>query len=106
VQFGKSLGVQAIIRDISERKWAEQERERLLAEEQVLNEELAAANEELAAANEELASSGEELAAQTEELLGPREGASRKRGASSFCTSIARLTACIDSISRPVATTT
>lgn len=57
-------------RDVTDRKRAEQEQERLLADEQVLNEELAATNEELAATTEE-------IVAQTQELI-ERETALRE----------------------------
>lgn len=57
-----------IIKDITDRKSAEEERERLLVELKTRAEELNEANEQFAAANEELAASNEELRATTEEL--------------------------------------
>ncbi len=58
--------------DVTERKLAEAERERLLQQERGLVEELAAANEELMAQTEELAASEEELRAQNDELQSNR----------------------------------
>jgi PAS domain S-box-containing protein len=65
---GKPVGALVVGHDVTERKRAENERERLLAQEQHLVEELAAANEELQAQTEELAAREKELEAQNEEL--------------------------------------
>jgi PAS domain-containing protein len=68
VQFGGRLAIQAILRDVSERKQAEADRERLLAEEQALAEEIAVTNEALQHRLHELQTQAEMLAVQEEAL--------------------------------------
>jgi len=65
---GRIVGASAITRDISARKQAEAERERLLEITQRQMEELQAQNEELQAQSEEIQAQSEELRAQNEEL--------------------------------------
>jgi PAS domain S-box-containing protein len=74
---GETIGAVLVFRDITERVRAEKERERLLARQQDLGEELAALNEKLQAQNEDLAAQGEELEAQNEELRGAQAEAGR-----------------------------
>lgn len=68
VQDGERVGAVLVFRDISARLEAENERERLLAKQQELAEELAAVNEELLAQNEDLAAQQEELGTRNEQL--------------------------------------
>ncbi|HEY5530030.1 MAG TPA: PocR ligand-binding domain-containing protein, partial [Thermoleophilia bacterium] len=65
---GAPLYYYSFITDLTERKQAEAERERLLAQERELAHELASTNDELQSQNEEIAAQAEELEAQTEEL--------------------------------------
>ena len=74
---GRTIGAVLVFRDITERKSAEQERERLLTKEQELREELAALNEELHAQNEELAFQGKRLETQNDELRVAQEETAR-----------------------------
>ena len=72
-EWGEISGVLVAAVDITERKQAEAARERLLAQEQELVEELAAANEELQSRFAELATQAEKLEAQAEELAAQNE---------------------------------
>jgi PAS domain S-box-containing protein len=65
---GAIIGASKIIRDITERKLAEQELQAQSEELQVQNEELQTLGEELQAQNEELQMQSEELQTQSEEL--------------------------------------
>jgi len=66
---GEVIGVFAAARDITERKLAEAEKQKLLEQEQQLAEELKASNEELQATTEELQVTNEELEKQRDELI-------------------------------------
>ncbi len=74
---GRTIGAVLVFRDITERKSAEQERERLLTKEQELRGELAALNEELQTQNEELAFQGKRLETRNEELRVAQEETAR-----------------------------
>ncbi len=65
---GEVIGVFAAARDITERKEAEAEKQKLLENVQQFAEELEASNEELQSTTEELQASNEELQTTTEEL--------------------------------------
>jgi PAS domain S-box-containing protein len=65
---GQIQGTETFVRDISKRKKAEQEKQKLLEEVQQFAEELEVSNEELQCTTEELQVSNEELQDTTEEL--------------------------------------
>ena len=70
---GEVIGVFAAARDITERKTAEAEMEKLLKKAQLFAEDLEASNEELQSTTEELQASNEELLTTTEELRATNE---------------------------------
>ncbi len=70
---GKVIGVFAAARDITERKLAEAEKQRLLESVQQSAEELEASNEELQSTTEELQAANEELQTTTEDLQASNE---------------------------------
>ena len=55
------LGTETLVRDITDLKLAEKEKQKLLEKEQQLTEELSSANEELQAISEEVQTSNDEL---------------------------------------------
>ncbi len=85
------------VEDISERKQAEEQQERLLQELEVRAGELQEANDRLAVANEDLAATNEELRATTEELQSEIED--RKRAQEALRESEERFRSVVDSMS-------
>ncbi len=65
---GNIIGAVSVVRDITELKLVEKQKQKLLEKEQQLTEELQASNEELQATSEELKTSNEELQSSNEEL--------------------------------------
>jgi PAS domain S-box-containing protein len=65
---GNIIGAVSVVRDITELKLVEKQKQKLLEKEQQLSEELQASNEELQATSEELKTSNEELQSSNEEL--------------------------------------
>ncbi len=70
---GEVIGVFAAARDITERKKAEEEMEKLLKKAQLFAEDLKTSNEELQSTTEELQATNEELQTTTEELQASNE---------------------------------
>ena len=76
---GNIVGAVSVVRDITELKMVEKQKQKLLEKEQQLSEELQASNEELQATSEELKTSNEELQSSNEELRSTTEELHKQR---------------------------